>query len=290
MADPSSRVTAALLSLTRDAVLVLDDSGRVLRANERFLEWTGFALDSVAGKDVTAFWDDPRRWEDWQAGFRLQGGAVPHEVLDLRTKDGDPVPVEARLAVLPRSWGRASGLVLCLHDLRPLRLLERLVKQDGLTGVLSRAEVLAAFEVELNRARRFGTALGVILMDVDGFRGLNDLWGPDFGDQVLRVVGAELRDTVRPGDWSGRLGSDEFLVLLPQASAFQAEETALRLRSALARRLFAPQGVEVPVTASFGVASLRPQEPVSVPSVLARIADTLDRARSRGRNRVEFSP
>lgn len=290
MADPSSRVTAALLSLTRDAVLVLDDSGRVLRANERFLEWTGFALDSVAGKDVTAFWDDPRRWEDWQAGFRLQGGAVPHEVLDLRTKDGDPVPVEARLAVLPRSWGRVSGLVLCLHDLRPLRLLERLVKQDGLTGVLSRAEVLAAFEVELNRARRFGTALGVILMDVDGFRGLNDLWGPDFGDQVLRVVGAELRDTVRPGDWSGRLGSDEFLVLLPQASAFQAEETALRLRSALARRLFAPQGVEVPVTASFGVASLRPQEPVSVPSVLARIADTLDRARSRGRNRVEFSP
>jgi diguanylate cyclase (GGDEF)-like protein/PAS domain S-box-containing protein len=290
MSDPASRVASAFLSLTFDGVLVLDGRNRVQMANPCFYQWTSFEPDAVLGRDVAEFWDDPRRWADWRAGFRLQGGEIPHERLELKTKGGDPLPVEARMAILPRTWRRPAGTVLTLHDLRQEKFLERLVKEDPLCGVASRSALLSRFDVELSRSRRFGTALGVVLMDVDGFRALNELWGPDFGDQVLRVVGAELRDLLRPGDAAGRLGSDEFLVLLPQASPFQTEETAHRLRTSLSQRLFAPQGFEVGVTASFGVAAVRVQEPVSVSSVLARVAEALDRARARGRNRVEFSP
>jgi len=290
MPDFESRVAEAVLSLTHDAVLVLDRRGRIVQANRPFTDWTGFPATQVLGRPIVEFWDEPGRWEDWRAEFRLQGGDAAQESLDLKTKSGDSVPVEARLAVLPRSLWRGPETVLTLHDLRTLRLLEKLVREDPLTGVASRTAVLGRFETELARARRFGLSLGVVLMDVDGFRGLNDLWGPEFGDQVLRVCGAELRDTLRPADVCGRLGSDEFLLLLPQASPFLTEETAQRLRASLSRRLFAPQGLEVAVTASFGVAAVRAQEPVSVTSVLGRVAEALDRARARGRNRVEFSP
>lgn len=282
-------MASAFLSLTHDGVLVLDRHNRVLSANGPFFQWTSYPRDQVIGRDMVAFWEDGRRWEDWMAGFRLQGGASAHEVLDLRTVTGDPVPVEARLSRIT-AWGRPGATVLVVHDLRPVRLLEKLVREDPLTGVSSRSAIMERFEAELVRADRLGTSLGVILMDVDGFQGLNDRWGPAFGDQVLRVVGAELRDGIRTSDAAGRMGSDEFLVLLPQASIALAEETAQRLRAGLEARLFAPQNQEVVVTASLGAAVVRPSGIETVTSVLARVDEALDRARTRGRNRVELSP
>jgi len=290
MSDTTSRVASVLLSLTHEGVLVLDGRNRVTTVNPRFLEWTGYQLGEVLGRDATSLWDDPSRWADWKAGFRLQGGAVPHETLDLSTKAGDSVPVEPRMAVVPRPWRRTPDTLVTLHDLRESRLLAKLVHEDPLSGVASRSEALARLADELARCLRFGTGLGVILMDIDGFRELNELWGPELGDQVLRVAGAELHDALRPTDLAGRVGSDEFLALLPQASAYQTEETAHQLRLALSQRLFAPHGVEVPVTASFGLAVVRSHDPVSQGQVLARVAEALDRARARGRNRVEFSP
>jgi diguanylate cyclase (GGDEF)-like protein/PAS domain S-box-containing protein len=290
MPDFSSVSVSTMPLITHDAVLLVDGRNRLQTANPRYLEWTGFDADQVVGRDVADVWEDPRRWADWQTGFRLQGGTVPQETLDLKTKSGDPIPVDARMTVLPTRWGKPSGILLALQDLRTVHLLEKTVQEDPLTGVASRVQVLARLEAELARSRRFGTALGLVYMDVDGFRTLNELWGPEFGDQVLRVAGAELREILRPGDAAGRTGSDEFLVLMPQASPFQAEEAAHRLRTALSRRLFAPQGFEVAVTASFGVSAVRGQDPAPVSVLLARVGEALDRARARGRNRVEFSP
>lgn len=280
LADPWN----TLVHLTTDAVVVLDTQDRVTQSGPRFFEWTG--IDPL-GLKAADLWEGTH-WDEWRASVRLQGGGVHQEFFDLRTASGDPLPVEVRMAPLPSSWGRVGPTVLNLHDLREKRHLERLVTLDPLSGVLSRPEVVARLEDELARCRRFSLGLGLVLLDVDGFGNLNHLGGLSFGDQVLRVVGAELRESLRPGDSSGRTGSDEFLVILPQASAHQSEEAAQRLRASLATRLFATGGEEVPVTASFAVAVVRSDDTTSSAQLLGRLTATLAKARSRGPGRVEF--
>jgi len=280
LADPWN----TLVHLTTDALVVLDAQDRVSQSGPRFFEWTG--IDPL-GLRAAELWEGTH-WDEWRASVRLQGGGVHQELFDLKTSSGDPLPVEVRMAPLPNSWGRGGLTVLNLHDLREKRHLERLATLDPLTGVLSRPEVVARLDDELARCRRFSLSLGLVLLDVDGFGNLNLLGGLTFGDQVLRVVGAELREALRPGDASGRTGSDEFLLVLPQASAHQSEETAQKLRSALASRLFAAGGEEIPVTASFAVTLVRSDDTVSSTQLLGRLTSTLAKARSRGPGRVEF--
>lgn len=286
MDDSLSLSDSLVLSRVHDAVLFLDHTHAVVSANERFFTWTAFATDQVVGRPVAEFWEDKIRWTDWLTVLRLAGAARDSEVLDLKTRGGDPIPVEVHLAAVPGK-GRKQGTVLVLHDLRPLRLLEQLVRQDPLTGTASRAALLPRLEEELALAAKYGTNLGVVLFDVDGFGSLNAQWGPAFGDEVLRVVGAELREKAGAPRLAGRWGSDEFLVLLPQSGADLTKQTAEALRRGFAGRLFSPQGVEVPVTASLGAVWAPPSGHDTAPAVLGRVSEALDRARKAGGNRVE---
>lgn len=279
-----NRWTNLISSLTSDALVFLDADDRVQEASPRYREWTG--LDPV-GLPVAGLWEGPH-WDEWRASVRLQGGGIHQEVFELKTASGDPLPVEVRLVPLAPRWGRGPLALLNLHDLREKRHLERLVALDPLSGVLSRPEIVARLDDELIRCRRYSWPLGLVLMDVDGFGNLNLLGGITFGDQVLRVVGAEAREVLGSADAAGRTGSDEFLLLLPQASARQVEEAAQRLGSSLAARLFAGGGEEITVTASFAVTVVRAESATSSTQLLGRLTSTLEKARSRGSGRVEF--
>lgn len=174
------------------------------------------------------------------------------------------------MASVPGSRGH-WGRVLVLHDLRPRRQMERLFQEDALTGVASRASILRRLEDDLVRGEKFGTPLGVVMMDIDGFGALNERWGPSFGDEVLRVVGAELRNVTRPVDAVGRLGNDEFLLLLAQTTHTQAKLVADRLAECIEHRLFLPQGTKVKVTVSYGVTAALPSGHETVTTVLSRV-------------------
>jgi diguanylate cyclase (GGDEF)-like protein/PAS domain S-box-containing protein len=282
--------TSVVLSQTHDGVLVLDGQNRIRAANDRFWAWTSYPRGLVLGQDVAVLWDDAHRWSDWLTALRLGAGSKGTETLDLKDKDGDLIPVEAQLTFLKGTWGRAPAVVLVLHDLRPLRLAEKLVRSDALTGVASRASLVPFLEEQLVRAQLHGSSLGLVLLDIDGFKALNQRWGPGFGDEVLRVVGAELRDAVGPGDLAGRFGSEEFLAILPQSTLVKAAAFAEGLRANLEERLFAPQGTRVRITASFGVTVAHPQGHDTLATVLGRVDEALDGAKDRGRNRVEVSP
>lgn len=290
MADFLPLTDSLVLSRVHDAVLFLDHDHRIVSANERFFTWTSFTIDQVVGRPVAELWEDRVRWTDWLTVLRLAGAARDSEVLDLVTRGGDPIPVEVHLAVVPGVRVRKPGKLLVLHDLRPLRSLEQLVRQDPLTGVSSRSALLPRLEEELVRVGKYQTSLAVILLDIDGFRGLNDRWGPLFGDEVLRVMGAALREGTGAEGLAGRWGSDEFLVVLPLHTADRAFDEAERLRTGFADRLFVPEGIEVVVTASFGVAVSGPSGHDSPQTLLPRAAEALSRARSGGGNRVELSP
>jgi diguanylate cyclase (GGDEF)-like protein len=185
------------------------------------------------------------------------------------------------------SW-LGSQAAVALENARLHRLVERQAVTDGLTDLANRRQFEEALAAEINRAERFGGTLALILADLDDFKQVNDRYGHQTGDEVLRRFADVLRETVRDVDVPARYGGEEFAVLLPQTDMEGAEHLAGRLRQAVAERpLTARPGALVACTASFGVASF-PES--STPAALFAAADeALYRAKAAGKNRVVCS-
>jgi diguanylate cyclase (GGDEF)-like protein/PAS domain S-box-containing protein len=157
--------------------------------------------------------------------------------------------------------------------------------RDELTGVHNRRHFVAVAEHELERARRHGTALSLVMMDIDHFKHVNDVHGHAIGDAALKVVGSMLSATTRIGDLACRLGGEEFAVLLMGMGHEGALERAEKWRSTLAETSIPTDAAALRLTASFGVATFPSQAAALVE--LMKVADTrLYRAKSLGRDRV----
>ena len=164
--------------------------------------------------------------------------------------------------------------------------LQHLATVDPLTGAWNRRHFLELANRELERARRYGRPLCALMLDVDHFKRINDTHGHATGDAALVALTDACRITLRSSDLLGRLGGEEFAVLLPETTMENACEVAERLRCAIAAiALPAPAGGTVELTASIGVAAADPQE-TSVEKPLSRADEALYRAKAQGRNRV----
>jgi diguanylate cyclase (GGDEF)-like protein len=170
--------------------------------------------------------------------------------------------------------------------------LQELAVRDGLTQVWNRIELRRRAERELALAQRHLQDTSVILLDLDRFKHINDGWGHPAGDRVLVAVAGVLRRSLRASDEVGRLGGEEFVILLPQTDLAAAAQLAERLRGELARLTCPP--VELPISASFGVASLPGWLKLPVAEGYERLYTAADAAlysaKQRGRNRVERAP
>ena len=178
-----------------------------------------------------------------------------------------------------------SQTSVALENARLQRLVERQASTDGLTELANRRHFEEALDAELTRIERFGGGVALVLADLDDFKGVNDRFGHQAGDEVLRAFADILRETVREIDLAVRYGGEEFAVLLPQTDLAGAEQLAERLRRAIASRPLSPRpGSLIAVTASFGVAAF-PDSPT--PAALVAAADkALYGAKRRGKNCV----
>jgi diguanylate cyclase (GGDEF)-like protein len=178
-----------------------------------------------------------------------------------------------------------SQAAVALENVRLHRLVERQASTDGLTELANRRQFEEALANEISRAERFGGALALIVADLDDFKQVNDRYGHQAGDDVLRAFADVLRETVRDIDLAARYGGEEFAVLLPQTDLAGAERVAERLRERMEIRLVEPSSDSpFSVTASFGVASF-PE--AGTPAALFAAADeALYRAKSAGKNCV----
>lgn len=158
---------------------------------------------------------------------------------------------------------------------------------DPLTGLSNRRHFDAALDREMGRSRRFGSDVGLVAFDLDGFKEINDLYGHPEGDRVLMEVAHLLRRLTRDVDQVARLGGDEMAILLPQTDLAGARQLAERIRAGIESLSIHPAGAGAPltVTASFGVAAL--PETASDEESLVRVADNaLYEAKRAGGNRV----
>jgi two-component system, cell cycle response regulator len=157
-----------------------------------------------------------------------------------------------------------------------------LATTDSLTGVANRREFSSILASEVDRAKRYGTPLSLIMYDIDYFKRVNDTFGHNIGDYVLQTLISLVQENIRANDVSARWGGEEFMVLMPQSDIEAARAAAEKLRLAIAEHQFDKVGR---LTVSFGVAEFEPQDDLN--SLLKRVDDALYLAKERGRNRVE---
>lgn len=170
------------------------------------------------------------------------------------------------------------------------RELTKLAHTDGLTGALNRRRLFELGEGEFRRARRYGRELTVLILDIDRFKAINDRAGHPFGDRVIQAVADICAGQVRHEDSIGRIGGEEFGILLPETGAEAGRMLAERLRGAIERQL-APLAAEggVTVTCSIGGVSMtRGHSQFS--DLIAHSDSALYDAKNGGRNQVRFFP
>ncbi|HEX2080907.1 MAG TPA: tetratricopeptide repeat-containing diguanylate cyclase [Longimicrobium sp.] len=177
--------------------------------------------------------------------------------------------------------------VLMARHLSHARQMRTLAMTDELTRLPNRRHLLSVAQARLGDARRTREPFSLLALDVDHFKRINDTFGHDVGDQVLRRVAQACRDSLRHDHSIGRTGGEEFIVVLPRADAQRAMEIAERLRVAVERLDWSDVDPALRVTVSVGVAERAGDDDFAALS--RRADDSLYRAKQHGRNRVELA-
>ncbi|MFV0422608.1 diguanylate cyclase [Oleidesulfovibrio sp.] len=241
-------------------------------------------------------------------------GSVTRYEAALRRKDGTPVWVEISTQVLHADSQAECGtthvgVVLDVTDHKHmLEELSHMARTDPLTGLSNRRCFMETAHAEVERMHRNGKPLSLLMLDIDHFKHVNDTWGHDVGDIVLKTFAACLSSTMRNVDICARLGGEEFAVLLPETDHESALLAAERLRNAIATMPVA--GHEFSVSSSLGLTTLRyadlfcrdhpkgsaASEKTAQPAgqivedMLKRADIALYAAKKNGRNRTEVYP
>ncbi|OQX63771.1 MAG: hypothetical protein B5M51_04715, partial [Anaerolinea sp. 4484_236] len=156
---------------------------------------------------------------------------------------------------------------------------------DPLTGVFNRRYFFETAQKELERSQRYNRPLSIIIFDIDHFKKVNDTYGHGAGDEVLRKLTAECKDSLRENDVFARYGGEEFVILLPETNLEQAEQMAERMRKGCAETPLDVGSATVKITVSFGVSSLD-NETLPLDELLLRADNALYASKEAGRNRV----
>lgn len=160
--------------------------------------------------------------------------------------------------------------------------LSELMLTDWLTGVANRRHLDERLKSELDRVKRYGGALSIIMTDLDHFKRVNDTYGHGKGDEVINLFTDIMVDTVRSADFVSRFGGEEFLLMLPETTREGAEQLAGRIRALIESATL--EGITQPITASFGVTTALEDD--TAESLLERVDKALYQAKEQGRNLV----
>lgn len=208
--------------------------------------------------------------------------ALAAGVDDFLAKPFDPLELKARLLVGKRIVDLQQKLVSTRDA------LYFAAKHDFLTGVWNRSEIVAFMERELARARRNATPIGILLFDVDHFKKVNDEFGHETGDRVLREITARLSRSLREYDGLGRYGGEEFLVVLPGCDLATTGRRGDQIRKLISNEPIMSSLGAIDVTISIGAAVA--DESSSLEHLLGCADAALYRAKRKGRNQVEQAP
>jgi len=287
-AEEDLRIAAKALEYTVDSVMVMDTGRQIVWVNKAFTQMSGYTREDVVGsppellksdRHTDVFYEDI--WSQVDVAGQWQG-----EVWS-RRKDGEIYPQRLSISQVKDAADHVSHFVSVSNDISRYKQyetqLEFLAHHDTLTQLLNRGQFETQLREALSQASRHGTIGGVMFVDLDHFKAVNDTFGHAVGDQLLRAAAARIRQCVRDSDLVARLGGDEFAILLDGLSAAPvAAKIAGNLVAALANP-FHIAGQQLQISASIGI-SCYPDDGTDADTLLLNADLAMYRIKEEGRN------
>lgn len=282
----------AVVEHLADGVIVLNEDGKIVDANPSARAILPSLAHRASGQTLGSVLASHPQAATTIERLALQhpGGATADSIVSIEGQGGRDRHYSVAITNVRGRYGRRLGFVVVLHDVtRSIDLLTRttrLAEEDDLTGLLTRRRFLELADEQMAAAGRKGSPVAVMLLDLDGFKSVNDLHGHAAGDQLLREVASACRRHLRPGDLAGRYGGDEICVLMPGAAREDGLLAAMRLREAISDLCVWHKGLQLAVTISVGVAGANVTPGMSIGSMLEEADGMLYAAKRGGRDRV----
>jgi diguanylate cyclase (GGDEF)-like protein/PAS domain S-box-containing protein len=286
-------LAASVVEHTAQGIVVTDVDHRVVAVNPAFTYITGYRADEILGEVPDVFrpnWDQQQA--DPTIADRLQRfGHWQGEVWS-RRRTGEPYTQWVIINTIQDPDGTLTHYVCMVADMtsheEAKQELRQLAYNDSLTGLANRVSLLEQLSRSLVSARREKRLLGLLYLDLDRFKDINDTLGHSVGDRLLQFVAEQLRGAVRQTDLVARLGGDEFTVLVPDLKRDQAAgQIASNILRRLAENPFVDDGREIRVGASIGIA-LFPKDAIDSGGLLACADAAMYEAKRGGRNGFRF--
>lgn len=299
-AEDMARRLRNITSVLGEGVFVLDARGRFTFVNPEAERILGWKEEEILGREVHEVIHfqgadgSPIPAEECPAMRTILSGTTYRaEEEALARKDGTVIPVFFVTTPLIEE-GRVVGSVASFHDMTERRkareelkraneLLEKQATTDALTGIFNRLKFDELLKSELSRAKRYALPLSLIMFDIDHFKKINDTYGHQAGDLVLKELTGLVAGDLRTPDIFARWGGEEFIILVPHDRVEEARELAERLRTRIAHFHFS---IVWNVTCSFGVTGLRGDDDLN--TFVKRADDALYKAKNGGRDRLEL--
>lgn len=277
----------SLISSLPGIFYLIDENARLIRWNSNLESSLGYSHEELDQRDLRQLVAEnawPTMRSTCEKIFATGSAEVEIELVD---KQGQNIPFYLTGTLIEHTE-RGRGIVGIGIDISYRKKLEQeLVERattDVLTGTFNRLKMEETLEHELNRSYRYSSPLSIAMFDIDFFKKVNDTYGHDAGDEVLRGVAHITQKQLRETDFLSRWGGEEFMILSGDTSLEQMQTLAERVRQAIAEQAIA-QGIRV--TASFGIGQYEPGE--TQKALLKRVDDALYLSKNQGRNQVRLA-
>jgi diguanylate cyclase (GGDEF)-like protein/PAS domain S-box-containing protein len=281
-----------------DGLYITDRNRNILYWNKAAEEITGYAAEEVVGHrcaDNVLVHVDSRGRSLCRSQCPLtmtMADSRPHEMdIFLHHKNGHRVPVSVRVTPLTDKHGEVVGVIEIFNDISRFKSIEARMKEleeyaflDTLTRMPNRRFLDKELSLRIAEFERYAEPFGVLFIDIDHFKKVNDTHGHDMGDRVLKMLAGTMLANSRPFDVFGRWGGEEFIGIIRKVSPEQLEEMGDRLRLLVQRSYITVNEKPLSVTISLGATLMRPNDDLT--SLIKRVDALLYESKQAGRNRL----
>ena len=278
---------------THDGAIITDLSGCIVAVNRAFTDITGYTESEILGRNPSLLQSGRQSAEFYQALWSTlrKAGTWQGEIWN-RRKNGEIYPEWLTISSVRDPAGDLMHYVGIFTDITRIKTseeeLERMAHYDPLTALPNRRLIMSRLEHALEHARRHGHGVAIMYLDIDNFKQINDGLGHHMGDELLVTMTKRLQDRLRHEDTFGRLGGDEFIVLLESLPEVdQVAAVARDLLKLLAQPFKLSNGQDIFITASIGI-SIFPDDNASSMELMRDADAAMYRAKDNGRNQYCF--
>ena len=284
------REAASVFEFANEGIMITDPQGDILNVNEAFCRITGYSRDEVIGRNPRLL-KSGRHDADfyarmWQA---LQETGYWTSEMWNRRKDGAVIAEMQTISAVRGKDGELLRYVSLFSDITTIKehqkQLERIAHFDALTGLPNRVLLADRLHQAMVQAQRHGTLLGVVYLDLDGFKAVNDTHSHLVGDKLLTALSGRMKDALRDGDTLARLGGDEFVGVLLDLQNHESCALVIDRLLAAASEPVRVDGRELRVSASIGVSFFPQSEEVDADQLMRQADQAMYQAKQSGKNR-----